>query len=98
MKASGAVAAAACVGTERLSAATLKLPIGLQLYSVRELLPKDFAGTLAKVRAAGYTEVEAAGYYDKSAVDFRKAMDAATHHFHSWVANRLTADATRSLT
>ena len=26
------------------------------------------------------------------------AMDAATHHFHSWVANRLTTDATRSLT
>jgi sugar phosphate isomerase/epimerase len=86
LKASSAVAAAACVGVERMNAATLKLPIGLQLYSVRELLPKDFAGTLAKVRAAGYTEVEAAGYYDKSAVDFRKAMDAAglrcvsTHH------------------
>jgi sugar phosphate isomerase/epimerase len=86
LKASGAVAAAACVGTERLSAATLKLPIGLQLYSVRELLPKDFAGTLAKVRAAGYTEVEAAGYFDKPAAEFRKAMDVAglrcisTHH------------------
>jgi hypothetical protein len=64
----------------------LGLPIGLQLYSVRELLPKDFDGTLAKVRAAGYTEVEAAGYYDKTAADFRKAMDKAglrcisTHH------------------
>jgi sugar phosphate isomerase/epimerase len=74
------------VGVDRLSAATLKFPIGLQLYSVRELLPKDFDGTLAKIRAAGYTEVEAAGYYDKSAADFRKAMDAAglrcisTHH------------------
>lgn len=69
-----------------MSAATLKFPIGLQLYSVRELLPKDFDGTLAKIRAAGYREVEAAGYYDKSAADFRKAMDAAglrcisTHH------------------
>jgi sugar phosphate isomerase/epimerase len=86
LKASGAVAAATCVGVDRLSAATLKFPIGLQLYSVRELLPKDFDGTLAKIRAAGYTEVEAAGYYDKSAADFRKAMDAAglrcisTHH------------------
>jgi sugar phosphate isomerase/epimerase len=86
LKASGAVAAVACVGAERLSAATLKLPIGLQLYSVRELLPKDFAGTLAKVRADGYTEVEAAGYFDKPAAEFRKAMDVAglrcisTHH------------------
>jgi sugar phosphate isomerase/epimerase len=53
---------------------------------VRELLPKDFDGTLAKVRADGYTEVEAAGYYDKPAAEFRKAMDKAglrcvsTHH------------------
>ena len=86
MKASGAVAAATVVGADRLSAAPLKFPIGLQLYSVRELLPKDFDGTLAKVRADGYTEVEAAGYYDKPAPEFRKAMDKAglrcvsTHH------------------
>jgi sugar phosphate isomerase/epimerase len=62
------------------------MPIGLQLYTVRELLPKDFDGTLAKVRAAGYTEVEAAGYYGRSAKEFRHAMDQAglhcvsTHH------------------
>ena len=86
LKASSAVAAATVVGADRLSAATLKFPIGLQLYSVRELLPQDFDGTLAKVRADGYTEVEAAGYYDKPAAEFRKAMDKAglrcvsTHH------------------
>ena len=86
LKASSAVAAATVVGADLLSAAPLKLPIGLQLYSVRELLPKDFEGTLAKVRADGYTEVEAAGYYDKPAAEFKKAMDNAglrcisTHH------------------
>jgi sugar phosphate isomerase/epimerase len=86
LKATGAIAAAACGGVGRLAAAPLRLPIGLQLYSVRELLPKDFDGTLRKVRAAGYTEVEAAGYYDKTAAEFRKAMDGAglrcvsTHH------------------
>ena len=86
MKASSAVAAATVVGADLLSAAPLKLPIGLQLYSVRELLPKDFEGTLAKVRADGYTEVEPAGYYDKPAAEFKKAMDNAglrcvsTHH------------------
>ena len=64
----------------------LKLPIGLQLYTVRQLLAKDFDGTLHKVKAAGYTEVEAAGYYDRTAADFRTAMDKAglrcisTHH------------------
>jgi sugar phosphate isomerase/epimerase len=86
LKATGAVAAAACMGAGRLNAAPLKLPIGLQLYSVRDLLPKDFDGTLAKIRAAGYTEVEAAGYFDKPAAEFRKGMDKAglrcisTHH------------------
>jgi sugar phosphate isomerase/epimerase len=77
LKATGAVIAAAGAGVGRLAAAPLRLPIGLQLYSVRDLLPRDFDGTLRKVREAGYTEVEAAGYYDKSATEFRKAMDAA---------------------
>jgi len=86
LKATGAVAAAACVNAGRLAAAPLKQPVGLQLYSVRNLLAKDFDGTLAKVRGAGYTVVEAAGYYDRTAPDFRKAMDQAglrcvsTHH------------------
>ena len=86
LKASGAAVAATCVGARQLSAAPLRFPVGLQLYSVRDLLPKDFDGTLARVRAAGYTEVEAAGYYDKPAAEFRKAMGAAglrcisTHH------------------
>ena len=86
LKASGAAVAATCVSVGRLNAAPLRIPIGLQLYSVRELLPKDFDGTLRKVREAGYTEVEAAGYYDRTAAEFRKAMDKAglrcvsTHH------------------
>ncbi len=86
LKTTAAVAAAVGTGAARLNAKTLGLPIGLQLYSVRELLPKDFDGTLAKVRGAGFTEVEPAGYYDRTAKDFRKAMDNAglravsTHH------------------
>ena len=82
----GIAVAAAGGGVGRLAAAPLRLPIGLQLYSVRDLLPKDFDGTLGKVREAGYTEVEAAGYYDRTAADFRKAMTQAglrcvsTHH------------------
>jgi sugar phosphate isomerase/epimerase len=86
LKATGAVAAAACVGAGRLSAAPLSQPVGLQLYSVRELLPKDFDGTLHQLSAAGYKEVEAAGYYNKTAKEFRQSMDQAglrcvsTHH------------------
>jgi sugar phosphate isomerase/epimerase len=86
LKTSGALAAAACLGADRLSAAPLHMPVGLQLYSVRNLLPKDFDGTLQKVAAAGYKEVEAAGYFDKTAADFGNALQKAglrcisTHH------------------
>jgi len=80
MKATGAFAAAACAGIDPLVAAQRSMPIGLELYSVRALAPKDLDGTMAQVRAAGYTVVEAAGFYDKSAVDFRKAMDKAELH------------------
>ena len=86
LKASGAVAAVAITGAGRLAAKPLRQPLGLQLYSVRALLAKDFEGTLAKVRADGYTVVEAAGYFDRTAPDFRKALDTAgmrcvsTHH------------------
>jgi sugar phosphate isomerase/epimerase len=53
------------------------LPIGLQLYSVRELLPKDYAGTLKQIAALGYTEVEAAGFFHKTPAEVRDALNAA---------------------
>jgi sugar phosphate isomerase/epimerase len=85
LKAAGAVTAA-CVGGKQLAADTIHFPIGLQLYSVRNLLPKDFDGTLHQLSASGYKEVEAAGYFNKTAAEFRKSLDQAglrcvsTHH------------------
>lgn len=58
-----------------LAADPLGLPLGLQLYSLREFLPKDLEGTLKQIAAAGYKEVEAAGFYDRSAKDFKAAVD-----------------------
>jgi len=49
--------------------------IGLQLYTVRDLMKQDFDGTLSKVAAAGYKEVEFAGYFDHSPKDVRAAVD-----------------------
>src|SRR5207244_1411585 len=40
--------------------------IGLQLYTVRGALERDFEGTLDRVAAIGYREVEFAGYYGKT--------------------------------
>ena len=51
-------------------------PIGLQLYTVRELMKTDFAGTLAQVAAVGYKEVEMAGYFNHSPKDVRAMLDS----------------------
>jgi len=74
------VAAIAFCDALPLEAYPLGLPLGLQLYSLRNLLPTDFDGTLKAVAAAGYTEVEAAGYYAMSAQDFKQSMDTAGLH------------------
>ena len=39
------------------------LPIGVQLYSVRDDMAKDFKGTLQKVKELGYDGVEFAGLF-----------------------------------
>jgi sugar phosphate isomerase/epimerase len=49
--------------------------IGVQLYSVRDQMKADFEGTLAKVAAIGYKEVEFAGYFDHSPKDVRAILD-----------------------
>lgn len=62
-------------GVPFLMADALGLPLGLQLYSVRDILPKDYEGTLRQVAAIGYREVEAAGFFNHSASDVKQAMD-----------------------
>jgi len=52
-----------------------RIPIALQLYSVREDCGKDFPGSLKAVAEMGYEGVEFAGYYDYSAEDLKKMLD-----------------------
>jgi len=52
-----------------------RIPIALQLYSVREDCARDLAGTVKAVAEMGYEGVEFAGYYDWSAADLRKLLD-----------------------
>jgi sugar phosphate isomerase/epimerase len=47
----------------------------VQLYTIRKALDEDFDGSLAKVAAAGYAEVELAGLHGKTAAEFRRALD-----------------------
>ena len=46
-------------------------PIALQLYSVRDEMAADFAGTLKTVKALGYDGVEFAGLFDRSAAEVK---------------------------
>jgi sugar phosphate isomerase/epimerase len=79
-----ASASAACAAlwksAPRLMANPLGLPVGLQLYSVRDLLPKDYEGTLRQLGALGYREVEAAGFFGHSPSEVKHAMDRAGLH------------------
>jgi sugar phosphate isomerase/epimerase len=48
--------------------------LGVQLYTVRSLLEKDFDGTLAAVAAIGYTEVEFGGYFQHPPEEVRDVL------------------------
>jgi sugar phosphate isomerase/epimerase len=56
---------AAIMMAPRLLSAKAGNTVGLQLYSLRDQLPKDVRGGIAKVAAAGYKEVEPFGYSKK---------------------------------
>ena len=49
--------------------------VGVQLYTVRDLMKADFDGTLAKVAQIGYKEVEFAGYFGRTGQQVREALD-----------------------
>jgi len=64
-----------CDGEMTLGKSKRKIPLGLQLYSVRSECEKDLPGTIKAVADIGYQGVEFAGYYDYSAKDLRKLLD-----------------------
>ena len=50
--------------------------VGLELYTVRDLMATDFEGVLAKVAAIGYKEIEPAnGYNNMAPATFRAMLD-----------------------
>ncbi|MBV9878871.1 MAG: TIM barrel protein [Gemmatirosa sp.] len=52
-------------------------PLGVQLYSVRGATATDVPGTLARVHALGFDEVETAGTYGMTPAAFRAMLDRA---------------------
>lgn len=53
---------------------TLKGRIGLETYSLRDDLKKDFTGTLQAIREMGFKEVELPQLYGRTAEDLRKIL------------------------
>jgi len=52
-----------------------RIPVALQLYSVREDCSRDLYGTLEAVANMGYDGVEFAGYHGRTAEELRKILD-----------------------
>lgn len=71
----GAMGALA-MATSRFPAAEAETPhrFGVQLYVLRDLLAKDFDGTLAKVAGMGIETVEFSGFYDRTAPEVRASL------------------------
>ncbi|MFC1225213.1 sugar phosphate isomerase/epimerase family protein [Pedobacter sp. BG31] len=79
---SSVAAAAALIVPSFAFAADNKRVVGLQLYSLRDELPKDVKGTIAKIAKAGFKEVETYGFSIKDQFwgltpkEFKALLDA----------------------
>lgn len=77
----GAAAAAAMIPTPAVARAPLfkrmAKPIGLQLYALGDMPMQDMDGTLAKLAAIGFRDIELPHFYGRKPADLRAAADRA---------------------
>ena len=71
------VGLATLAGEELLRAQPLGLPIGLELFTVRHECERDLPGTLDKVAAIGYKEVEIFDFYGRKPSELRQIIKSA---------------------
>jgi sugar phosphate isomerase/epimerase len=64
----------AAAASEILVSAKKIKRVGLQLYTVRDMMKADLPGTLARVAAIGYKEVEFAGYFGRTPAQIRDLL------------------------
>jgi len=72
----GVTAVAATRWPVELEANPLGLPIGLELYTLRDQLVRDLPGTLKKVADIGYKEAEIYDLYGKTPTEFSQLLKA----------------------
>jgi sugar phosphate isomerase/epimerase len=81
-----------CSGVDKKTDAT---SVGIQLYTLRDLMQDDYAGTVKKVAQIGYDAVEFAGYGEYSAKEIKALLDdtglrcAGTHEGFEKLQNQL---------
>jgi sugar phosphate isomerase/epimerase len=62
--------------SQRAAAGDPKAHVGIQLYTIRDVLGTDYEGSLAKLAALGYTEVEGvSGYNNMEPKAYRAMLD-----------------------
>jgi sugar phosphate isomerase/epimerase len=88
--AGGAAAARAFRGVTH-AAVGAKAPLGLQLYSLRDVLAKDVPGTLKQVKAWGFDEVETFGAFGAEIAPQLKAAGLKVRAMHIGY-DRLSSD------
>ncbi len=76
----GAAGTLGLINPVSLWAAPGEKEIGIQLYSIRDLVAADLAGTLEKLRKIGYSTIETANYQDRkfyghAPADFRSLVE-----------------------
>ncbi len=68
----------------------MKLPIGLQIYSVRDFASEDLFSTLKAIKEMGYDGIELAGLYDKTPSEYSamlKEVGLVPISAHIWYEN-----------
>lgn len=71
----GGLTAAAALAYGAAGARTRRRPLGIQLYTLMALLDADFDGTLRKVAAMGYREIETLGSFGRDPAMVRALLD-----------------------
>ena len=66
---------------------TFKGALGMELWTYRKELAEDLSGTLARIRKLGFSDVETAGFYGRSAADFRQELDKAGLSCSSYITS-----------
>src|SRR6187431_3609278 len=69
VSAGAGMAAGSMVSSMAFANHHIKIPLGIQLWTVKSEAEKDLEGTLRKLYALGFREIEFAGYYGKPAAE-----------------------------